>query len=396
MPPGYTIPILDLAGQIQRQIVVDREPGQYLGHPTTVLLNDNRSILAVYPKGHGAGGIVMKRSDDGGLTWSDRLPVPDDWATSTEVPTVYSVVDPAGVRRLIMFSGLYPIRMAVSEDEGRSWSGLQPIGAYGGIVAMASIAALPSRDHLAFWHDDGRFIADGGESGSFTVYQARSTDGGLTWGNPEVIAHDPELDLCEPGLVWSPDGTQMALLLRENSRTRNSYVIFSDDNGSTWSDQVELPAALTGDRHTARYAPDGRLFITFRDMAHQSPTRGDWVGWVGRMPRTPASNSCKTVRLSPRPTAIGWKARNRLLSAFDSRCLNWTRWHGQPRTNHRPRIPRNARLPIPYIVILPFGLSCLRTRRSGRLVGHEFLNILFTTSKNTNRIIRTYCDVCCL
>ena len=282
MPPGYSIPILDLSEQVQRQIVVDREPGQYLGHPTTVLLRDDRSILVVYPKGHGAGGIVMKRSDDGGLTWSDRLPVPNNWATSKEVPTVYALVDPDGVRRLILFSGLYPIRMAVSEDEGRSWSGLQPIGAYGGIVAMASVAALPSGDHLAFWHDDGRFIADSGEPGSFTVYQARSKDGGLSWGDPEVIAHDPEVDLCEPGLVWSPDGRQMALLLRENSRTRNSYVILSDDYGTTWSDPVEVHAALTGDRHTARYAPDGRLFVTFRDMAHESPTRGDWLGWVGR------------------------------------------------------------------------------------------------------------------
>ncbi len=74
----------------------------------------------------------------------------------------------------------------------------------------------------------------------------------------------------------------MALLLRENSRTRNSWVIVSDDEGETWSAPRELPAALTGDRHVARYAPDGRLFITFRDMAHDSETRGDWVGWVGR------------------------------------------------------------------------------------------------------------------
>jgi hypothetical protein len=43
-----------------------------------------------------------------------------------------------------------------------------------------------------------------------------------------------------------------------------------------------LPATLTGDRHTARYAPDGRLFISFRDTAKASPTAGDWVGWVGR------------------------------------------------------------------------------------------------------------------
>ncbi len=281
MPRAYTIPTVDLSSEFERQTVVDRESGQYLGHPTTVLLDDEQSILTVYPQGHGAGGIVMKRSDDGGRTWSERLPVPDNWATSQEVPTVYALVDPAGVRRLVMFSGLYPIRMAVSEDEGVTWSGLEPIGDYGGIVAMASVAALPNGHHLAFWHDDGRFIAGGNEPGDFFVYQARSTDGGLTWGNPEVIAHDSIVNLCEPGLVWSPDGTQMALLLRENSRTRNAYVIVSDDFGATWSEHAELPAALTGDRHTARYAPDGRLFVTFRDMAHDSPTRGDWVGWVG-------------------------------------------------------------------------------------------------------------------
>jgi len=31
-----------------------------------------------------------------------------------------------------------------------------------------------------------------------------------------------------------------------------------------------------------RYAPDGRLFITFRDTTLESPTRGDWVAWVGK------------------------------------------------------------------------------------------------------------------
>jgi hypothetical protein len=71
------------------------------------------------------------------------------------------------------------------------------------------------------------------------------------------------------------------VLFRENSRRFNSFVMFSDDEGRTWSPPRELPGALTGDRHTARYAPDGRLFITFRDTTLVSPTKGDWVGWVG-------------------------------------------------------------------------------------------------------------------
>src|SRR5690606_9515295 len=73
---GYSIPLIDLAADTARQVVIDREPGQYLGHPTTVLLEDNKTMLTVYPKGHGRGAIVMKRSDDAGLTWSDRLPLP--------------------------------------------------------------------------------------------------------------------------------------------------------------------------------------------------------------------------------------------------------------------------------------------------------------------------------
>ena len=39
---GYSIPLIDLADQEDRRVVVDREPGQYLGHPTTVLLEDGQ------------------------------------------------------------------------------------------------------------------------------------------------------------------------------------------------------------------------------------------------------------------------------------------------------------------------------------------------------------------
>ena len=281
-PGGYSLPIVDLAHDAHRQVLVDREPGQYLGHPTTVLLDDGQTIIAVYPKGHGRGPIVMKKSLDGGLTWSSRLPVPDNWATSLEVPTLFPVTDPQGQKRLIMFSGLFPIRMAVSEDMGDSWTSLEPIGDYGGIVAMSEVIRLQNGDYMAYFHDDGRFINGQEEQrGQFFVYQIRSTDGGMTWSRPEVVVTHPQADLCEPGVIRSPDGTQLAMLLRENSRQFNSFLTISNDDGTTWSPPVELPGALTGDRHQAVYAPDGRLFISFRDRTHVSSTWGDWVGWVG-------------------------------------------------------------------------------------------------------------------
>lgn len=283
--PGYTIPLIDLAEDPQRRVIVDREPGQYLGHPTTVLLEDGRTMLIVYPKGHGRGAIVLKRSTDAGLTWSARQPTPASWDSSLETPTIHRVVDRHGTKRLILFSGLYPIRMAVSENDGVSWSELKPIGDFGGIVAMGAVERLRSGDYMALFHDDGRFFVAGGKAKSppvFTVYQTISSDGGLTWGAPRPIATHSSAHLCEPGIIRSPDGKQLAVLLRENSRQFNSFVILSDDEGQTWSQPRELPAALTGDRHVGKYAADGRLFITFRDTTRESATKGDWVAWVGR------------------------------------------------------------------------------------------------------------------
>jgi hypothetical protein len=278
---------LDLSHETHRQTVVDREQGQYLGHPTTVLLEDGRTILCVYPRGHGKGAICLKRSSDGGRTWSSRLPVPDNWSTSLETPTIHRVIDTAGRKRLIVWSGLHPARLAFSEDDGVTWTPLEPAGAWGGIVVMGSVEPVlgwPGR-YLAWFHDDGRFIRAGAvpeKPVTFRLYQVESGDGGLSWTGPRELQSSSELHLCEPGAVRSPDGRQTTLLLRENSRRKNTHRMVSDDQGRTWSTPLELPPALTGDRHTAKYAPDGRLFISFRDMAKDSPTRGDWVAWVGR------------------------------------------------------------------------------------------------------------------
>ncbi len=284
---GYTIPLIDLAAQTGRQVVVDREPGQYLGHPTTVLLEDGRTIVIVYPRGHGRGAIVMKRSADGGRTWSGRLPVPENWATSLETPTIHRVVGPDGQKRLIVWSGLYPARLSVSEDDGATWTPLTPAGDWGGIVVMSALVELRPFGrgrYMAMFHDDGRFFAKEPHQKDpvvFTLYSTFSEDGGLSWSAPKAVYAASEVHLCEPGIIRSPDGRTLAVLVRENSRTRNSFVAFSEDEGKTWSEPGELPGSLTGDRHTGKYAPDGRLLVSFRDMTHESPTHGDWVAWVG-------------------------------------------------------------------------------------------------------------------
>ena len=283
---GYSIPTIDLSADTKRQIVVDRESGQYLGHPTTVLLEDNKTMITVYPKGHGKGGIVMKRSADTGLTWSERLPVPENWSSSKEVPTIHRVVDASSKKRLIMWSGLYPARLAVSEDDGKTWSPLKQAGNWGGIVVMGCLVDLTTGPghYMALFHDDGRFFTEEGKRQvpvEFKLFTTFSKDGGLTWSFPKTIWQGTDVHLCEPGAIRSPDGKQIAVLLRENRRVKNSHVIFTNDEGQSWSVPRELPASLTGDRHTGKYAPDGRLFLSFRDTTLESKTAGDWVAWVG-------------------------------------------------------------------------------------------------------------------
>ena len=280
---------IDLNDHADAQVIVDRQPGQYLGHPTTCLLEDGKTMLCVYPKGHGRGEIVYKRSSDGGKTWSDRLPVPENWSTSREVPTLHRVVGPDGVKRIIMWSGLYPARLAVSQDDGITWSGLQSVGDWGGIVVMGFVEQLKTGPghYLAMFHDDGRFFTkDGARTNTFKLFKTFSVDGGLTWSDPETVYQSSAVHLCEPGCIRSPDGETLSVLLRENARVKNSHVIFSNDEGKTWTQPRELPLSLTGDRHTGKYGPDGRLFISFRcNSPEQSrsarPFEGDWVAWIG-------------------------------------------------------------------------------------------------------------------
>lgn len=81
----------------------------------------------------------------------------------------------------------------------------------------------------------------------------------------------------------SPDGRQLLCLIGENEK-RAALFLTSDDDGRTWSTARPLPPGLFGDRHVAKYAPDGRLVVCFRDTggAYGSPTSTHFVAWVGR------------------------------------------------------------------------------------------------------------------
>ena len=280
---SQTLPLLDLSEETSSHVVIAEGTKEvYQGHPTTVLLPDGKTILCVWCINHGGHGGPLARSGDGGLTWQ-RQETPGDWQRVHNCPSIYLLSDPAGVERLFVFAARADddatMQQTCSEDGGHTWSPYRSIGPFPCIMAFTAILRLKSGDYLGLY-PRGKEDQD---ATPLKMWQSLSQDGGLTWEASTLFAEDEARgrDPDEPELVRSPDGGQILCLFRENLRRGHSLMKTSDDEGSTWSDLRETPWGLTGDRHKARYAADGRLVVVFRDMAPESPSLGSFVGWVG-------------------------------------------------------------------------------------------------------------------
>ena len=281
-----TVKFVDISQLTGRQsMVAQGTKTVYNGQPTTVLLPDGRTMYCVWTYGHGGKLGPMKRSDDGGLTWSELLPVPDNWATATNCPTIYRLVDPHGKARLFVFAGHGPdegktMHRSYSEDDGKTWTPMAKTGLGGTAMPFCTIEPIDGGKRLLGMTNIRR-PGETKDPRSNVIAQSISEDGGLTWSTPWRIVLDiPDLKPCEPEVIRSPNGKQLLCIMRENVK-RVSLFMTSNDEGRTWSKPKATPPTLYGDRHKAKYAPDGRLVICFRDTGKTSPTRNHFVAWVG-------------------------------------------------------------------------------------------------------------------
>ncbi len=274
-----SLPLVDLSADTQRQVVIAAGTEEtYQGHPTTVLMPDGKTIFAVWCIEHGGHAGPMAKSADGGLTWS-RLDdtLPEGFRDHWNCPSIYRMVDPGGQERLFVFSARPNMPRIVSEDGGATWRELEPLGeAFECVMTFSSIVRLKDGSYLGMYHR-----RCGPELKTLEVTQTITGDGGLTWSAPTVAAQFPGRMPCEPFVFRSPDGDELCCLMRENTHKGRSLMMFSRDEGATWSTPVDTAWGLTGDRHMGAYTPDGRLVIAFRDRALASPTSGHFVAWIG-------------------------------------------------------------------------------------------------------------------
>jgi hypothetical protein len=211
------------------------------------------------------------------------------------LPAIYKLYDKEGKRRLFVFGGGFPAYSSMSEDDGETWRDITPLGAYGFESTINSIIELGKGEYIGFFHDNGMFYKPGNrlmevwhtgegddartkaiwrvrtEDGGWNagrrygsvpvheredddwklihafpcngpypdkawdVFSIKTTDGGLTWSEPKHLLHDARAQYMEPGSIKSPDGKQILMMLRSESRGYNSFAMVSNDNGETWS-----------------------------------------------------------------------------------------------------------------------------------------------------------------
>lgn len=297
-----TIPIIDLttapAGTpeelkyLYNYNTVDIKDG-YLGHPDSVLLK-NGDILQVYPQGHGKGEITSKISSDDGLTYDKVLKNPrKEWEKSRETPTIYRLkFDEVEREDMLILVSSNPrwgkeaytggFNCSVSADEGETWSEFK---LYHDKCDGKKLDIMVAMSSLTKLKENGKFVdkwIGTFHDRSFHNYFSTLTidkDGNAQWSKPrrfltEHRALEKYSKMCEVEVIRSEQGfgNELCMLTRSQSKTVNSCVTFSQDEGKTWSPLRPLPDSLNGERHKAEYLEDGRLVVIFRSICRDRKT----------------------------------------------------------------------------------------------------------------------------
>ncbi len=319
---GPDLPILDISQEFGRHTVIAAGTNeQYQGHPYSLLMPDRKTIFTVWNFNHGGNAGPMARSEDGGKSWTrldDRLP--KCFAKFRNCPSIFRMVDAEGAERLWIFAQRFSVDdgppsisngvvrrdkprwqigmpRLLSEDGGETWTVPAPLN-FACVMSFSSVVAGREPGHyLGFYHVKSHWLQPGAQPHwigaqqlrdldrfprkTIYVMQSETRDGGVSWATPRVAAALANRALCEPFAFRSPDGTELCCLMRENRHVGRSMMMFSADEGKSWSEPVDAPWGLTGDRHLGTFTDDGRLVVAFRDWGRGSPTNGHFVAWVG-------------------------------------------------------------------------------------------------------------------
>ena len=281
---------------IDRGILNLGEPGSRRAistFPTVTPLPDG-TLLATYRVGTTKDSddetIELRRSDDGGRTWSEPVTpfetTVDGTRGSLKLVYVTPIADDHQIAAALWIDreafpgrplfndeteGCLPmaILLADSHDLGESWTPwrILPVPNEVGPPSLTSpVLHLPS-GRLAVSIETNKTYEDTSKWFQHVVY-VYSEDRGATWGSPVTVCQDPTARIFH----WDqragvcPDGRILTFTWtyeREANRYLNVQRRVSDDEGATWTAPEDL--GFTDQPSRPGILPDGRVVVAWVD-----------------------------------------------------------------------------------------------------------------------------------
>lgn len=112
---------------------------------------------------------------------------------------------------------------------------------------------LANNNLVAVWRQgSGHASADG------IIYRSISTDAGVTWGAPAVVAGSGTPDHRDPCLVQIANGNVLCSYFKAG--TSSAFLKISTDGGATWGSEITISSAYGASSGPIVQAPTGELF----------------------------------------------------------------------------------------------------------------------------------------
>ena len=289
------------------KFTISRDDSAYECFPHLCRTGGGR-ILITYREsnGHVASDfcrLIVRHSDDGGRTWSDRQVLADERRESGVMrtwncPKIQQLVD--GRILLLCDTYAYPpgewgvendarILLFFSDDGGATFSGA--VATEVGGICPDQVLEMP----------DGRWLLATNRRDPETdrLYQSLnvSHDGGTSWDAPAALAPGCDLDLDEASMLRLPDGEIISYERTDSGHPLQKLI--SRDGGASWEGPFATlnPAAIG--MPIAGLTAHGLILITGRyglpcqwrvDMSSQT-----WASRIAKrgivIPKTPSSAS---------------------------------------------------------------------------------------------------------
>lgn len=169
-------------------------------------------------------------------------------------------------------TGEIDIVMKRSDDGGRTWSELERL-----VVSGSDSDSIKCGNPMALFDNDTGTIFllylyhdyNSGETGNFVIH---SKDGGETWSAPRAIDVNPPSPGHGIQLQYGPKKGRLLATSYVGKSGNSAAVIYSDDHGKTWKDGSDVGG---GDECELVETVDGRVYITLRKNAPLGTFRKD-------------------------------------------------------------------------------------------------------------------------